>query len=372
MKRILVIEDESDVREIVLDILEAEDFSVMGAKNGEEGVRLAQEHLPDLVICDVMMPEMDGYDVLKALRENKKTSTIPFVFLTAKATRENLRQGMNLGADDYLTKPFSRKDLLGAISSRIQKKDAIEQQTQERIDELRTTLTLSLPHELRTPLNGILGLSQLLIEDFTEMEANEVEPMLIDINVSAQRLYRLISNFLLYADLELLVHDSERMKFWPKGSIQEPNALIQKVAEEMLEMFPERQADLSLELQHNIEVAVPEDIFLKIVEELLNNALKFSEKQEKVLIKTSINQQYELEIIDQGQGMTASQIEKLGTDKQFDRGRSEHQSAGLGLAIVKRLLNVHEGSLAIHSIPNQITTIRVSLPLGSLEKVDNI
>ncbi|EAW33618.1 response regulator [Lyngbya sp. PCC 8106] len=372
MKRILVIEDESDVREIILDILEAEEFSVIGAENGKEGVRLALEHLPDLVICDVMMPEMDGYDVLKILREEKTTSTIPFVFLTAKATRENIRQGMNLGADDYLTKPFSRKDLLGAISSRIQKKVAIEDRIQAHLNDLRSSLSLSLPHELRTPLNGILISSQLLIEDFAEMEVHEVQPMLADINTSAQRLYRLISNFLLYADLELLVHDSERIKFWPKGSVQDPNALIQKVANETLEMFPERQADLSLKLQQTIAVEVPPDILRKIIEELLNNAFKFSEKLEKVYIKTHQDQQqYYLDFLNQGQGMTDSQITKLGAYKQFDRGRSEHQGSGLGLAIVKRLLDIYKGDLTINSEPNKITTVRVSLPIVNVEVAES-
>ena len=370
MKRILVIEDESDVREIILDILEAEDYSVIGAENGKEGVKLAREHLPDLVICDVMMPEMDGYDVLKTLREHKTTSTIPLIFLTAKATRDNLRQGMNLGADDYLTKPFSRKELLGAISSRIKKKDAIEDKIKDHLDELRSSLTLSLPHELRTPLNGILGISQLLIEDFTEMEPHEVQPMLADIHTSAERLYRLISNFLLYADLELLVHDSERMKFWPKGSVQDPNALIQQVADEMLEMFPERRGDFSLQLRQNVEVEVPDKIFKKIVEEILNNAFKFSEPQDKVYIKTHINQQqYHLEFANEGSGMTGDKIAKIGAYKQFDRSLSEHQGAGLGLAIIKRLLNIHNGNLIVESVPNKITTFRISLPIVSREKL---
>ncbi len=368
-KRILVIEDESDVREIVLDILEAENFAVMGADNGREGVELAKKYLPDLIICDVMMPEMDGYDVLKTLREHQNTSTVPFIFLTAKATHENLRHGMNLGADDYLTKPFSRKDLLEAISSRIQKKDAIDLITQQHLDDLRSSLTLSLPHELRTPLNGILGLSNLLMEDFEEIETVEIQSMLADIHASAQRLYRLISNFLLYADLELLAHDSERMKFWPKGSVQDPNNLIKKIADKILQSSPERLSDFHLELQENCEVKLPKEIFEKIVEELLNNAFKFSEEKESVTIKSKVeSHQYWLEFMNQGRGMTAVQISKLGAYKQFDRGRSENQGAGLGLAIVKRLMDLHQGELTITSIPDELTTVRLILPIGSPEE----
>lgn len=127
MKKILVIEDEELVRNNILEILDTVDFRVIGACNGGIGVQLAEEHLPDLILCDVMMPELDGYGVLAALRDNPVTATIPFIFLTAKGDKTDIRQGMNLGADDYLTKPFRRKELLGAIEARLIKHDALYQ-----------------------------------------------------------------------------------------------------------------------------------------------------------------------------------------------------------------------------------------------------
>jgi diguanylate cyclase (GGDEF)-like protein len=127
MKKILVIEDEELVRNNILEILDTVDFRVIGACNGGEGVQLAEDHLPDLILCDVMMPELDGYGVLAALRNNPVTATIPFIFLTAKGDKTDIRQGMNLGADDYLTKPFRRKELLGAIEARLIKHDTLYQ-----------------------------------------------------------------------------------------------------------------------------------------------------------------------------------------------------------------------------------------------------
>ena len=127
MKKILVIEDEELVRNNILEILDTVDFRVIGACNGGIGVQLAEEQLPDLILCDVMMPELDGYGVLAALRNNPVTATIPFIFLTAKGDKTEIRQGMNLGADDYLTKPFRRKELLGAIEARLIKHDALYQ-----------------------------------------------------------------------------------------------------------------------------------------------------------------------------------------------------------------------------------------------------
>lgn len=121
MKKILVIEDEPEMRRNLLTILRFEKFQPLGAENGRVGLQLAGREKPDVILCDVMMPEMDGYEVLAALRANPATVSIPFIFLTAKGEKPDIRAGMNLGADDYLTKPVAKADLLAAISSRLQR-----------------------------------------------------------------------------------------------------------------------------------------------------------------------------------------------------------------------------------------------------------
>ncbi|MDF5732246.1 MAG: response regulator [Rhizonema sp. PD38] len=127
MAKVLVIEDKAETRDIFLDSLEAEGFEAIGAENGFVGVQKALENLPDLVLCDIIMPELDGYGVLATLRQNPMTAMIPFIFLTAKATKAELRQGMDLGADDYLTKPSTVEELLAAIATRLQKQAAIKE-----------------------------------------------------------------------------------------------------------------------------------------------------------------------------------------------------------------------------------------------------
>ncbi|MEH2180004.1 EAL domain-containing response regulator [Nostoc sp.] len=121
MPRILIIEDEESVRENLLDLLEAEGFQTIAAANGKIGINLAISEVPDLILCDMMMPEIDGYGVLTALRQNSSTATIPFIFLTAKSAKSDFRQGMDMGADDYITKPFTRSELLSAIMNRLEK-----------------------------------------------------------------------------------------------------------------------------------------------------------------------------------------------------------------------------------------------------------
>jgi YesN/AraC family two-component response regulator len=127
MTKILVIEDEAESREMFLESLEAEGFNAIGAENGLVGVQRVQKHLPDLVICDIVMPELDGYGVLTTLRQNPITAIIPFIFVTAKATNAELRHAMKLGADDYLTKPTTVDELLAAIAARLEKQAALKQ-----------------------------------------------------------------------------------------------------------------------------------------------------------------------------------------------------------------------------------------------------
>ena len=123
-KKVLIIEDNADIRENVVEILELAEYVVYSADNGKTGIELALYNMPDIILCDIMMPELDGYGVLYILNKNPQMAGIPFIFLTAKAERLDLRKGIELGADDYLIKPFDDMDLLNAIESRLKKRKA--------------------------------------------------------------------------------------------------------------------------------------------------------------------------------------------------------------------------------------------------------
>lgn len=134
MKTILVIEDEQTVRESILDLLEAEGFRGIGGENGQVGVQLAHDHHPDLILCDVTMPDCDGFSVLSQLRTSPDTAGIPFIFLSARSTKTDQRQGMELGADDYLTKPCTATDLLGAVVGRLAKYEALAERYSRKVE----------------------------------------------------------------------------------------------------------------------------------------------------------------------------------------------------------------------------------------------
>jgi CRP-like cAMP-binding protein/CheY-like chemotaxis protein len=136
IQRILIIEDNDDIRESTAEILELANYEVFQAENGRKGVDLANTHNPDLILCDIMMPELDGYGVLYLLNKNPQTAATPFIFLTAKAERMDMRKGMEMGADDYLVKPFDDVELLNAIETRLSKKQKQEQFYSKSIDRL--------------------------------------------------------------------------------------------------------------------------------------------------------------------------------------------------------------------------------------------
>ncbi|MGG6293127.1 response regulator [Leptolyngbya sp. AN02str] len=171
MTKILVIEDETLLRENTIELLELEGFQAISAENGVVGVQLAQKFKPDLIICDVMMPELDGFGVLHQLRQNSATATIPFIFLTAKTERADIREGMDLGADDYLAKPYEANELLKAIATRLEKHTNLMQQYQterrraevlgKEVHDLQQFMTTqedflnNFVQELKNPLSNI-------------------------------------------------------------------------------------------------------------------------------------------------------------------------------------------------------------------------
>jgi two-component system, OmpR family, alkaline phosphatase synthesis response regulator PhoP len=186
LSRILLIEDDPDIRDSVEDVLGLEGYNLQTAPNGLAGIHLAQTQQPDLIICDVNMPELDGYGVLSALRSDPTTCGIPFIFLTGRGEREDMRQGMALGADDYLTKPFGPEELTHAIASRLERRtqsltplkeeqkrsEMLQRQVKvnQEVIDLKARLLDKLLEELRTPLANINMALSMLERSRTEEE----------------------------------------------------------------------------------------------------------------------------------------------------------------------------------------------------------
>ncbi|AFY74446.1 histidine kinase,Response regulator receiver domain protein,histidine kinase [Synechococcus sp. PCC 7502] len=362
MPKILVIEDISSLREEIIEVLSLEGFEVIGAADGKQGIEIATAELPDLVICDVSMPVMDGYSTLAAMQEHDSTATIPFIFLTAYNDPTQVRKGMNLGADDYLTKPFAVHDLIAIVTARLKKKSYIDQKLKSEVDTIRTNISRALPHELRTPLNGIMGFSELLAEELQDQP--DLKEMADGIYESAQILYRVIQNFLLYAELEILANK--------KTIITDQSTYAQEVIANSSRLKAQtagRLADLHLHLT-DAKVRISKIRLSKIIEEIMDNCLKFSNPETAIeVISTCDRDSMFITFTDYGRGMTPTQINNIAAYIQFNRKVYEQQGTGLGLAIAKILVKLYGGDMQIYSDLGVKTTVTVTLPLAETSQV---
>ncbi len=302
MKKILVIDDEEWLREMIQLALQQRGFEMIEATNGADGIELARKELPDLILCDINMGKVDGYLTLTALRNEASTAAIPFILMTGLADSASMRHGMELGADDYLPKPFTTEGLYAAVDARLKKAQTIRDEAERKLAHLRDNISLMMPHEMRTPLNGILSNAELLAHSAATLKPGDVAEIGQEIHKSSERLARLIENFLIYAQLELVAADPKSVNALRVGRIEHPKGLIKNRAAAQAAQA-NRLPDLSFELA-DIPLPVAEEYLSKITDELLQNAFKFSEADTpvRVTLAEAFNA-VTLSVSDQGRGL---------------------------------------------------------------------
>ncbi len=361
MSKILVIDDEEQLRDMVHMALTQRGFEILHAANGAEGIELARKALPDLILCDVNMEKVDGYLTLSSLRNDSTTATIPFILMTGLADNAGMRHGMELGADDYLPKPFTLEALYAAVDARLRKSRTVREEAERKLADLRDNLSLMLPHELRTPLNGILAYGEILMADAAILQPPEITEMGQVIYQSGKRLERLVENFLIYAQLELLGSDAQKLGILRAKQTQNSDEVVKRHSELQAEVAG-RSPDLHLAVDR-VPVAISEEYLARITDELTQNAFKFSSRGSTVEVTLAESAgEAELRVLDRGRGFSTEHLSRIGAYMQFDRKIHEQQGLGLGLAIARRLTELHGGSLTIDSQPQLRTEVVVRLP----------
>ncbi len=361
MKKILVIDDEVWLRDMMQLALQQKGFDVIQAEDGTRGIELARKELPDLIMCDVNMEKVDGYLTLSSLRNEPATATIPFILMTGLADNEGMRHGMELGADDYLAKPFTIDALYAAVDARLKKTQTLRAEAERKLSDLRDSLSLMLPHELRTPLNGILAYGEILSADAATLPPAEIAEMGQVIHQSGKRLERLIENFLIYAQLELLGSDAQKLGALRSKTTHAAAQVIESRARAQAQAA-NRTTDLLLELG-DCAVPMSEDYLAKIVDEVVQNAFKFSSTGGRVRVELAEDPHAVwLAVRDAGRGFSTEQITRVGAYMQFDRKMQEQQGLGLGLTIARRLTELHGGTLSIQSEKGAGTIVTIKLP----------
>ncbi len=343
-KTILIVEDSDDLRSDVIEMLNMEGYATCGAENGNVGVEVARKVMPDLIVCDIMMPELDGYGVLQQLRADTGTAVIPFIFLTAKTEHIDRRHGMVLGADDFLTKPFLAEELLESIEVQLKKREDQLEAVRRRIKELTGSIAQALPHELRTPLNTIIGFSEMLQSEAQNLKPDQVAGWAGHVHSAGYRLYDVVENYLLYVRLKILIE--ENVKAEESFITSDLHFTIQARADSVAGEY-NRNADTVVEVEAAPDLLIKEEHAIKLIEELLDNAFKFSQNGQAVNVRGyNEDNAYVLVIEDKGRGMSAKQINEIDAFMQFERSHYEQQGLGLGLALVKQISNIYDVDFA--------------------------
>lgn len=361
MPKVLIIDDDLFLRQTIREVLTDQGFDVHEAQNGVTGLAKAKDLVPDLILCDFMMQNMNGHETLAALREESKTAAIPLIFMTGSPDLACMRSTMNLGADDYLTKPFTMVTLLQAVEARCRKQEVIKKKAEEKLTGLRQNISLMLPHELNTPLTGILGFAELISTSSDTMPPSEIKEMAQDIYQAGKRLHRLINNFLIFSQMELIRSDPNELANLRNDKTNDADSIIDTISRETASRN-QRSKDLQLTLKA-ASARISSDLLKKIAEELVDNAFKFSQPENKVEVFCgTIDGSFHLAVKDAGRGLTEDQINEVGAFIQFQRKIHEQQGSGLGLILARGLTELHGGKFKIDSEVGKGTKVTVVLP----------
>lgn len=368
MTKILLIEDEAPLRSEVAEWLTFEGYDVIEAEDGVAGAEAAFQHLPDLILCDIMMPRLDGYGVLLETNANPRTVSTPFIFLTAKAAHDDLRTGMTAGADDYITKPFTRQEVLHAIQKQLDKHAVRTQQHEKQIQQMQEALEHEheqrlmkaklvgmFSHDFRNPLATILSSNSLLRDYADRMDAQRRSTHLSRIDASVRQLIQMLDDMLLVTQME-----AGSLKYKP-----EPvniNEIIQHIVEEFQAINSEV---CTLVFESNVNAVIMADTRLirQIASNIISNAVKYSPLGGEV--RVSLNQDnndYVLTVQDHGIGIEEADLERLFNAFQRGSNVGRISGTGLGLAIVKQAVSIHNGAIDLKSKVGEGTTVEIRIP----------
>ncbi len=361
---ILIVEDDSSLRTVVCDILEMNQFRTYQTENGREALATLEWLRADLIVSDIMMPEMDGYEFFTQVRARPDWAHIPFIFLTAKGSKPDILAGKKLGADDYLTKPFDAAELLVAISSKLAIAERWKQVQYREISTIKRTILRALTHEFRTPLTYIATYTEILAESGGQLNQSDFEEFCQGILAGSRRLQGLVEDFLFLVQMETgeAQHTFESRRspifHWQEFLQGAVNQFRQKAQARGLEINQDVPADLP-------PVVADLDYLANALGRLVDNAIKFTPAGSNpiALQASSTGKAVHLAVRDHGVGIRPEAIPELFQAlHQVDRDKMEQQGAGIGLAIAKSIAVLHGGEIRVESEPGQGSTFTIVLP----------
>lgn len=359
---ILLVEDESTVRAVAEAMLDSFGYTVTALTNGAEALAALAKERVDLILSDVRMPVVDGFELLQEVRGNPAWYQIPFIVVSAKADGADLRMGMSLGADDYVTKPYQPADMEKAIGVRLIRSRRLAQ----AMEHQQRFLIRTLPHELRTPLTGVIGCADLMVDlaaGGQTLSVSELADYGHILQQSGARMFRIVESFLFWARLESARETRRGLAGTPPVEESTTAGRLSQVAERVATELHRRQ-DLVVNCLEDAIVKVVTPGFEFVARHLIENAFKYSIPGTIVRVATHVEgDSVRFSVADEGRGMTAEQITRTGLFRQFEREKFEQQGMGMGLMLAMSFARLSGGSLDLQpGDRNKGLTVTLKLP----------
>jgi two-component system, sensor histidine kinase and response regulator len=378
-EKILIVDDVSKNIQILGNILAQKEFQIAYAQNGEQAIEICNHQDFDLILLDIMMPGMDGYEVCKRLKHNPKTREIPIIFLTAKADMDSIIKGFKTGGQDYITKPFNAAELLARVNNHLLIKsqqeelklmnnhleDLVKERTKDLeianhqlsiLDQAKSNFLSLISHEIRTPLNGVIGLTELLNQTNIDKDQKEYLDYLSEVSK------RLVN----FSDTALLITTLKIDKYLPEKLPVSINNLINESIFEFKKVEKNQNTEITLNLpQEQLLVKVDSELIKKCFQMIIENANKFAGNNPTLNISlVSENNLALIKLCDDGPGFSDSALS--GLFELFSSGDILHsEGSGLGLATSKLILDAHEGVIEVNNNETGGAELTIKLKLLS-------
>ena len=362
--KVLIVDDIEENLQVVGNILSEKEVAILLAKNGKQAIKVAQRKLPDLILLDINMPEMNGYQACEMIKNNEKTKDIPIIFLSALSEKDDIVKGFSIGGVDYISKPFNKTELLARVFTHLElkkAKDQLKNQNKE-LKELNATkdkFFSIIAHDLRSPFSSMIGFSKLLNKNFDKYDQEKQKKFINMIDNGIQNTYKLLDNLLLWARSQ-----KGKIEFNPKeinlySLSDETHELLNQSIENKLIQFTNQ-------INPNISVHADNEMLSIIIRNLISNAIKFTPKEGEIIINAKENNQdfVEVSVKDTGVGIPKEVKSKIFdiSENTSTQGTENETGTGLGLILCKEFVEKHGGKIWVESEEEKGSEFIFTLP----------
>lgn len=355
--KVLIVDDIVTNIQVIERLLRKNGYDVAFTNSGPEAIKIAQHEHFDLILLDIMMPDMDGYEVCSILSNDVKTKQIPIIFLSARSDADSLIKGFNLGAVDFITKPFKAPELLARVKTHVALKQATEQL--QSINVMKDKLLSIIAHDLRGPVGNFSSILEIVIENINTYDKQTLLETLLDLHNSSSKVFVLLENLLSWAR-----NENENIDYNP--SLFRLDKLILHNIEFIEHTAAKKQISFHTDLQENTMVFADKNMLDTVLRNLFTNAIKFSLLNARIEVSTKyVNNKICVSVRDYGVGIDEDKLCEIFNPDVYHStfGTANEKGTGLGLKLCKDFIVKNGGEIFAESKPDHGSVFTFSLPI---------